>query len=190
MPYSINNYSHHAMHYSLMTYLFYNWKIVPRDPLLSSPQVSSPLATTNLSSLPISQVLFSLFFQFPHASEITWYLSFCCCKWQDLFIFLWLSNVCTCAQSLQSCSTLQPYALQPARLLCPWDSPGKNTEVGCRALLQGIFLIQGSNLCLLSLLHWQADSLSTEPPGKPLSLGSHMLLLVFLLTPKTKQLQA
>ena len=25
----------------------------------------------------------------------------------------------------------------PARLLCPWDSPGKNTEVDCHALLQG-----------------------------------------------------
>ena len=34
----------------------------------------------------------------------------------------------------------------PARLLCPWDSPGKNTGVGCHFLLQGIFLTQGSNL--------------------------------------------
>ena len=33
-----------------------------------------------------------------------------------------------------------------ARLLCPWDSPGKNTGVGCHALLQGIFLTQGLNL--------------------------------------------
>ena len=29
---------------------------------------------------------------------------------------------------------------EPARLLCPWDSPGKNTGVGCHALLQEIFL--------------------------------------------------
>ena len=28
---------------------------------------------------------------------------------------------------------------EPAKLLCPWDSPGKNTGVGCHALLQGIF---------------------------------------------------
>ena len=34
---------------------------------------------------------------------------------------------------------------------CPWDSPGKNTEVGCHFLLQGIFSTQGSNLCLLHL---------------------------------------
>ena len=32
-----------------------------------------------------------------------------------------------------------------ARLLHPWDSPGKNTGVGCHFLLQGIFLTQGSN---------------------------------------------
>ena len=31
------------------------------------------------------------------------------------------------------------------RLLCPWDSPGKNTGGGCHFLLQGIFLTQGSN---------------------------------------------
>ena len=38
-----------------------------------------------------------------------------------------------------------PQGLQPARLLCPWDSPGQNTAVGCHALLQGIFPTQGSN---------------------------------------------
>ena len=53
------------------------------------------------------------------------------------------------------------------RLLCPWDSPGKNTGVGCHFLLQGIFLTQGSNPSLLHLLHAQADSLPLVPPGKP-----------------------
>ena len=37
---------------------------------------------------------------------------------------------------------------------------------GCRFLPKGIFPTQGSNLCLLYLLHWQVDSLPTEPPGK------------------------
>ena len=53
------------------------------------------------------------------------------------------------------------------RLLCPWDLPGKNTEVGCHFLLQGIFPTQGLNRRLLVLLHWQADSLPVSPPGKP-----------------------
>ena len=62
---------------------------------------------------------------------------------------------------------------EPARLLCPWDSPGKNTGVGCHALLQGTFLTQELNLCLLSLLHWQAGSLS---------LGDNYFFIIFLLS--------
>ena len=50
-----------------------------------------------------------------------------------------------------------PNSLQPHGLLCPWNSPGKNTRVGSHSLLQGIFLTQGWNLPLL--LHWQANSL-------------------------------
>ena len=38
-----------------------------------------------------------------------------------------------------------PHGLQLARLLCPWDSPGKNTVVGCHAFLQGIFTTQKLN---------------------------------------------
>ena len=59
---------------------------------------------------------------------------------------------------------VQPYGLQPARLLCPWDSLGKNTGVGHHALLQRIFLTLGSNL---HLLHWQADSLPLSHLGSP-----------------------
>ena len=40
------------------------------------------------------------------------------------------------AKSLQLCPTLRPHRWQPTRLLCPWDSPGKNTVVGCHFLLQ------------------------------------------------------
>ena len=56
------------------------------------------------------------------------------------------------------------------RLLCPRDSPGKNTGVGCHALVQGIFLTQGLNQRLLCLLHRQAGSLQLAPPGKPSQL--------------------
>ena len=71
-------------------------------------------------------------------------------------------------RSMRSCSvasieseSLWAYVLKPIRLLCPWDSPGKNTGVGCHALLQGIFPTQGLNLRFLHLLlcrwvlyHW------------------------------------
>ena len=43
--------------------------------------------------------------------------------------------------------------------------PGKDTGVACGTLLQGIFPTQGSNLCLLSLLHWQVDSLPLVLPA-------------------------
>ena len=45
-----------------------------------------------------------------------------------------------------------------------WNSPGKNTGVGCHFLLQGIFLSQGSNP---HLLQWQADSLPLSHLGGP-----------------------
>ena len=61
--------------------------------------------------------------------------------------------------------SLWPHGLQLARLLCPWNFPGKNSGVGCHSLFQEIFLTQGSNLCLVHLLHWQAGSLPAEPPG-------------------------
>ena len=51
------------------------------------------------------------------------------------------------------CPTLcDPIALYTTRLLCPWNSPVKNTEVGCHFLLQGILPTQGLNLRLLCLL--------------------------------------
>ena len=65
-----------------------------------------------------------------------------------------LAHVHACQVTSVLSDSLRPYGLQSARLLCPWDSPGKNTGVGCCALFQGIFLTQGSNLSLLSLLHW------------------------------------
>ena len=48
-----------------------------------------------------------------------------------------ISAAATAAKSLQSCSTLcDPHRRQPTRLPHPWDSPGKNTGVGCLFLLQ------------------------------------------------------
>ena len=71
--------------------------------------------------------------------------------------------VCSVASVLSD--SLQPHGPLPTRLLCPLSSPGKNTGVGCHFFLQGIFLTQGEDALLL---HWQANSLPHEPPGKPL----------------------
>ena len=69
--------------------------------------------------------------------------------------------VCVCACSVVS-NSLQPHGLQPTRLLCPWNFPGKNTGASCHFLPQ-IFLTQGLNPRLLCLLQWQACSLPAEP---------------------------
>ena len=61
--------------------------------------------------------------------------------------------------------SLQPHGLYPTRFLCSWDFFSTNTGVGYHFLLQGIFLTQGSNLCLLHLLHWQVASLPLAPLG-------------------------
>ena len=69
--------------------------------------------------------------------------------------------VCTHAQLLSCVNSLWPRGLQPARLLCPWDFPGKNTGADCHFLLQGIFSTQ----VFLHLLHWQVDSLQLSYLG-------------------------
>ena len=73
--------------------------------------------------------------------------------------------------------SLRPYGPQPARLLCPWDSPGKNTGVDYHALLQGIFPTQGYYLSCVGrwvLYHqhqfsnmgipWQSSGQDSELP--------------------------
>ena len=70
---------------------------------------------------------------------------------QILFTYSSYFSMCVCLVA-QSCPTLCD-PLQPTRLLCLWDFSGKNTGVGCHFLLQGIFPTQGSNSCLLCLLH-------------------------------------
>ena len=53
--------------------------------------------------------------------------------------------VLECSVTSVVSDSLQPCGLYPARFLCPWDSLGKNTRVGCHAHLKGIFPTQGSN---------------------------------------------
>ena len=80
----------------------------------------------------------------------------------------WSGNgVCACSVVSVMSYTLWPHGLQPARLLCPWDSPGKNARVGCHFLLQEIYPTQGSNPCLLHC--WQF--FTAEPSGRKWGSG-------------------
>ena len=78
---------------------------------------------------------------------------------------------CCCLVAKLCLTPLWLHGLQPARLLCPWDSPGKNTGVGCYFLLQGIFQTQGPNL---HLLHWQVDSLPLSHQQSPTFMAYHI----------------
>ena len=58
----------------------------------------------------------------------------------------------------QSCpDSSQPHGLQPTRLLCPWDFPGKSTGVGCHCLLRSSpapqFKSFGSAFFMIQLSH-------------------------------------
>ena len=59
------------------------------------------------------------------------------------------SSKLVCVTWLVLSNSLRPRGLQLIRLLCPWNSPRKNTGVGCHFFLQGICPTQGSNLALL-----------------------------------------
>ena len=69
----------------------------------------------------------------------------------DELSFAFYSIVVSCHRLSHVRLLLQPYGLQPARLLCLWNFPGKNTGGGCHFLLHGVFPTQGLNPCLLCL---------------------------------------
>ena len=79
----------------------------------------------------------------------------------------------------------RPHGLQPTRLLCSWDSPGTSTGVGFRALLQRIFLTQGSNPDLphyRRILYCLSHQGSPVPTGKPQILEYSRLFLCLLIS--------
>ena len=91
------------------------------------------------------------------------YICVCLCVYINIYIYIRACIQC-CFSHVGLFMTLWTIAHQTP---LPWDSPDKNTRVGCHALLQGTFLMQGSNSHLLCLLLWQACSLPLVPPGSP-----------------------
>ena len=74
-----------------------------------------------------------------------------------------LAAAAAAAKSLRSCLTLRPHRQQPTRLLCPWESPGKNTGVGCHFLLQCMKVISKSEVAQLCLT--LSDPMDCSLPG-------------------------
>ena len=109
-------------------------------------------------------------------------VSVCVCVYHSLFIHSSVSGHLSCfhvlavkngaavniaaaaaAKSHQSCPTLRPHRRQPTRLLCPWDSPGKNTGVGCHFLLQCRKVKSESEAA--QLCPTLSDPMDCSPPG-------------------------
>ena len=85
------------------------------------------------------------------------------------------THICVCcvlSYPLMS-DYLRSHELQPVRLLCPWQFPGKNIGVDCHSPLHGIFLTQELNQS--SAL--QVDSLPTELSRKPICIGKNINFL-------------
>ena len=79
-------------------------------------------------------------------------------------------RLCISSNLVLSCVQLfWPHGQQSASLLCPWDSPGKNTGAGCHFLLQGIFLTPGIEPMSPVSPALAGGFFTTEPPGKPAS---------------------
>ena len=67
------------------------------------------------------------------------------------------------AKSLQLCPTVRPHRRQPTRLPHPWDSPDKNTGVGCHFLLQCMKVKSESEVA--QLCPTLSDPMDCSPPG-------------------------
>ena len=96
-----------------------------------------------------------------HIFAQAWFISFK--KYLPKIKYLY-TYMCACSVTLVLPNSSWPHGLEPARLLCPQDSPSKKTGVGCHFFLQGIFLTQGLNSHLLWLLYcrWNLYHWATE----------------------------
>ena len=89
-------------------------------------------------------------------------------------ICLFNTQVCVLSHSVVF-SSLQTYRLQPTRLLCPWNYPGKKTGMGCHAFPQGIFPTQGLKPGLLNYRRI-LDHLSYQ--GSPVQVSGYKTVLL------------
>ena len=105
------------------------------DPQIKSPPFFMPpghFTLDQMYGLKINDHQLLFFFSFKHMEEklIT------ALPWICVLITYQTKDCCCCSVASVVSDSVRPKRRQPTRLLCPWDSPGKNTGVGCHFLLQ------------------------------------------------------
>ena len=97
---------------------------------------------------------------------------------------MWLCCCCCCEVASVVSESVRPHRRQPTRLPCPWDSPGKNTGVGCHFLLQCMKVKSESEVA--QSCPTPSDPMDCSLPGssvygifqaRVLRVGFHCLLL-------------
>ena len=83
-------------------------------------------------------------------------------QYQVIIILIVCCCCCCCVPSVES-NSVRPHRQQPTRLPCPWDSPGKNTGVGCHFLLQCMKVKSESEVA--QSCPTLCDPMDCSPPG-------------------------
>ena len=105
------------------------------------------------------------------------YVAMCVCFTHIKYVCIHI--VCMCSQSWPS--VCDPMVCSPPGSSVPGISQARILEWVAIFLLQGVFPTQWSNPHLLHLLHWQVDSFTIAPPGKPMYiLYIHKKLYVYI----------
>jgi len=117
-----------AVYYIPVAYLFYNWSLSPLTSFTHFTQPSTPSPPSTTPVFIAALFIVAKIWKCPSADEWikkmghTHTMEHCCC--------------CCCSVASVVSDSVRPHRRQPARLPRPWDSPGKNTGVGCHFLLQ------------------------------------------------------
>ena len=111
-------------------------------------------------------------------------------------LLIYSDDYCCCITLVLS-DSVRPHRQQPTRLLCPWDSPGKNTGVGCHFLLHCMKVKSESEVAQSCPTPSDPWTLAYQAPpslgfsrqkywsGVPLSLFISLILVIFFLIPNS-----
>ena len=94
-------------------------------------------------------------------------MSLLACLWFALFLFPCSlhAGMCACSVTSVMSNSLQLHWLEPTKLLCPWDSPSKNTGVSWHALSRSFQPRDWTDISCVSII--AGRFFTAKPPGKP-----------------------